>query len=137
MTLVTTFNLEWPLSHAACGGDGGQSSRNGSHDDLQDDFPYIVLVVHSVFVLYHGFSRFIGIRNNPFNPFNPWFCYTISWFYYQSVQSVQSVVFIIQFRGFRTNPFNPFNPLFLLYNFVVLEPIRSIRSIRGFYYTIS
>ena len=70
--------LERSLSHAACGGYGSQSSRNSSHDDFQDDFPYIILVVHSVFVLDHGFSRFIGIRTNPYNPFNPWFCYAIS-----------------------------------------------------------
>ena len=46
--MTGAFLLDWTEAHATCSRDGGQGCRYRGHDDLQDQFPD-VLVFHGIF----------------------------------------------------------------------------------------
>ena len=41
------FNLEWPVAHAARGGDSGQCCRQCCNDYTHNNLPHILLFIHS------------------------------------------------------------------------------------------
>ena len=56
---IRVSGSEWAVAHAACGCDCGQGSGDSGHDDLQDDFPDVVLFHHIIYNLTIYNLRFI------------------------------------------------------------------------------